>query len=404
MSAVDPSQFNGIVCTLDEWSRSNLSDPDIHCLTRGETVGLTLNVVAASMSLVAIVGMFCRIAWNIYRSPPGKRRLIQEPMDIYMLSLFWANFFQALGTVLGAKWVNDGKTQSGPLCTTQGIIQQLGETNVSLATLVIAVHSFVVVWWGKGTHSLPIASATVGVCWLFVILYIIIGESIHHAQKYEAPSPYWCWIGQDYLKEKISGEYLWFWLCLVVSAVVYIPLHLWSRGNLTIVDDRKWFSFRIHRAVPAEVDTAKTRGKRRSFAMLAYPLVYCVAVLPLSVVRWIGFVNDNRISYQATFAVNFIFELSGLFDVLLFLYARPGLLLFSERDPGTQANDRGRAPSLSGSSTSGMKDRSGDLQMRQADWAGDRGMGRLPQEDVGDWDIEESSLRASLQSQDRESA
>ncbi|KII91648.1 hypothetical protein PLICRDRAFT_51784 [Plicaturopsis crispa FD-325 SS-3] len=352
MAPANLSQFDGSVCTLSEWQRSNAPDALIHCFTRGETVGLTISVLSGSVSLLAVTGILLSIMWNLYTASPGKRRLIQEPMDLYMLSLFAANFLQALGQMLGAKWVNDGKSEVGAFCTSQGVVQQLGEPVVALATLVIAIHSFVAVWWSKGVHSLRVAQSIVAIYWLFAVLFVSVGMVVHRGENYVSPSPYWCWLGPAYLKEKIPGEYLWFWLCLAVSFTVYIPLYLWSRGNITIVDESKWLSCRFHAATNASyIDDDVLRRKRRSYAMLAYPFAYCVAVLPLSIVRWIDFVQEakgrpNGISYQATFGAASVYELSGLFDVLLFLYARPGLLLHSERHPAAASGNRGYAPSL----------------------------------------------------------
>lgn len=80
--------------------------------------------------------------------------------------------------------------------------------------------------------------------------------------------------------------------------------------------------------------------------MFSYPLAYGALVLPLSVVRWIAIFDQKRgvhnpVGYQAHYAVSALFELSGAVDVFLFLYARPGLLLFGERK-GT--SEHGRAP------------------------------------------------------------
>ena len=64
-----------------------------------------------------------------------------------------------------------------------------------------------------------------------------------------------------------------------------------------------------------------------------YPLVYAVSVLPLSVARWIGFVQEsnhgvNQVPAAATFAVGSIFALSGFFNVVLLLKTRPEAELF----------------------------------------------------------------------------
>ncbi|KAG5641950.1 hypothetical protein DXG03_003939 [Asterophora parasitica] len=67
--------------------------------------------------------------------------------------------------------------------------------------------------------------------------------------------------------------------------------------------------------------------------MLAYPIVYCVIILPLSIVRWIGFVQErgggeNTIGAAPTMTVLGIFGLSGAANVVLLLTTRPNSVLF----------------------------------------------------------------------------
>jgi hypothetical protein len=107
---------------------------------------------------------------HIRHAPAGKFNIVREPMDIFMvrllapaqqenlahasqLSLFAADFVQALGAVMDIKWIKDGKVEIGTFCTAQGkslhakqpqlgssncpgVIQQLGETGVAMTTLV----------------------------------------------------------------------------------------------------------------------------------------------------------------------------------------------------------------------------------------------------------------------------
>jgi hypothetical protein len=64
---------------------------------------------------------------------------------------------------------------------------------------------------------------------------------------------------------------------------------------------------------------------RSDIAVHSYPLVFAVVALPLSVVRWsTGFGSAEP---TATFAVEFIYSLSGALNVLLFLFTRSPLLL-----------------------------------------------------------------------------
>jgi len=230
------------------------------------------------------------------------------------------------------QWVKTGKVVVGDFCSAQGIIQQLGETSVAITTLVIALYTFVVVWWRRGMHAVLVAKIIVALIWIFVILMVIIGNAIHDERSlYQSPTPYWCWIGQDYVAWRIWGEYVWFWITLGCSIIVYIPLFLWSRGNLTM-DENSWWRFSIHKSRL----TNPSETRRQSYALIAYPLVYSTLILPLSVVRWIAFVQErgggeNRIPSSATFTVISIYGLSGAFNVILFVVTRPESILFRRR-------------------------------------------------------------------------
>jgi hypothetical protein len=78
----------------------------------------------------------------------------------------------------------------------------------------------------------------------------------------------------------------------------------------------------------------------------SYPIVFAVVALPLSVVRWTtGFGSTTRHMPAATFAVEFIYSLSGALNVGLILLTRSPLLL-----PRGASRDRHRlgvAPSVS---------------------------------------------------------
>lgn len=69
-----------------------------------------------------------------------------------------------------------------------------------------------------------------------------------------------------------------------------------------------------------------------------YPTLYAVCVLPLSVIRWIRFVQEHKygtstVSHAATFAGSTLFNFSGLFNVVLLLKTRPDSGLFGRTIP-----------------------------------------------------------------------
>jgi len=263
--------------------------------------------------------------------------------------------------VLDIKWVNEGKTFVDGYCTAQGGVEQFGEAGSAIMTLVITLHTaftvcrFIPAW----NWSLPVARGVVGLVYLFLTLWVSLGIGLHAGSQddYMTPTPYWCWIGSKYLGQRIAGEYLWLWLTLVTSIVVYVPLFLWKHGNLSFIDGH-WWQPRLHWTPP---ETAQVASQRKtSLSFLAYPVAYAFLVLPLSIIRWVTF-GDASINPPSawTFFAIILFGLTGTANVLLLLYTRPGVLLFTQTEEQvitvntnrTDANG-GRAPSVKmGSST-----------------------------------------------------
>ncbi|KAF8915566.1 hypothetical protein CPB85DRAFT_413173 [Mucidula mucida] len=345
--------LQGMICDPSEYLlQSSLHSSAVHCLTRGQSIGLTIISESGFISLFAVLYVFYIIFGNAYRharTTSGKDwRFIQEPMDVFMLSLFAADFLQALGAVLDIKWINEGVVEVGSFCTAQGVIQQLGETGVAITTMAIAVYTFVLLRWNlpdkvNHGHGIFVSVFVVTAIWLFILVMVIAGNVINGSELYQQPTPYWCWIGGQYQGMRIAGEYAWFWITLGVSLILYVTLFLWSMGNVNF-SATSWWKMAVLRRPNNTEDFAK-RGK--PWDMLAYPIVYSILILPLSIVRWITFNSDSALSGASTSAVTMvvlsIYGLSGFFSVLLLLLTRPDTLLFGRAVPTPV---RGRAPSL----------------------------------------------------------
>jgi len=317
MSAFDG--VHGTVCNAQQYQQSLLTDPHptISCLTHGQTIGLALTAEASFLSLAAVIVIFVLIGRNVLRY--GVWNLLRVPADIYMLSLFVYDILQAMGGILDVRWAHDGVVTVGPYCTAQGVIQQIGQLGVALITLIITVYTFIVALWEVGIRARHFAFGMVALASLFVALWVGIGNGIH--KNLVTPTPYWCWIGPEYKLERLAGEYVWIWITLIASVIMYIPLYFWTKGRLSI-DPEKWYKFRLGHS------DGEYPHRRTALGMLFYPLAYSLMVLPLSVTRWSLF-NHKKVSSAATFFAVSMFNLSGAINVLLFLIVRPQLLLFS---------------------------------------------------------------------------
>ncbi|KZV70683.1 hypothetical protein PENSPDRAFT_579003 [Peniophora sp. CONT] len=339
----------GTTCTAEEYAASLPTKdnpyPNITCLSRGQNIGLAFLVQASFLSLLSVFVIYGLIIRNIQRHRRfGKWSLFRLPTDIYMFALLSLDIIQAMGQVLSIRWAYMGKVETGGYCTTQGLFQQFGEAGVAACTLAITMHTFISVFWRKGVHNRRAALIVVGAILLFCSLFVGIGAGVHNDSDapYITPTPYWCWISARYSGERLGGEYVWLWLALFSSFLVYIPLFLWSEGYLA-VDAISWWRFHLTYRHKLEVHG----GRRRTVAILAYPVTYSLLVCPVSVIRWIGFGLEARgqsIPSVATFISISIFALSGLSNVLLLVTTRPNLLLFGSV-PGVQTDYESSNPS-----------------------------------------------------------
>lgn len=320
MSAFDG--VNGTFCDAQS-QQSFAIDGNSSILTNGQSIGLALIVEASFLSFGAIIVIFSLIVRNVlhYRKtlPNGDWKLLRTPADIYMLSLFVYDILQAVGGILNIRWAHVGIVTTGPYCTAQGIIKQIGELGVALITLILTIHTFTTALWRVGAEARCFAFGIVALTCLFVGLWVGIPNGIH--KDFETPTPYWCWIGPKYDEERLSGEYLWMWIALFATMVMYVPVHLWMKGRLS-VDDEKWYKFHLEKS---EVEYSE---RRATLGILFYPLAYSLVVIPLSVSRWLLFSHKN-VPSAATFFGIIMFNLSGAINVLLFLIVRPHLLLFT---------------------------------------------------------------------------
>lgn len=81
---------------------------------------------------------------NRYRPSSAASRpwhFLRSPVDYYFLSLLISDMVQSISNILHIKWIADGGLTAGTYCTTQGVMKQVGDVGVSLATLVIAGHT-----------------------------------------------------------------------------------------------------------------------------------------------------------------------------------------------------------------------------------------------------------------------
>jgi len=271
-----------------------------------------------------------KIFWRFKHLKTQKLRVFHQPMDLLMFSLLFADVIQAIGGIQNLKWIRDGVAVEGSFCTAQGIIKNIGETGVALSTFAIAVYTLVGVFSKNIISSMKVTLGVLFVIWAFILIIVTIPNVTNH--RYQSPVPHWCWIGKNYVQWRLLAEYIWIWVAFLSSIAIYILLYLWMRGNIAL-GEQTWWRCSFRRMKEADPTTRNIR--RRSLVMLAYPMVYAVIAIPLSVVRWLGFTEEIKTGVNSTraednFAVLALFGLSGFLNVILLLTTRPLSGLFGK--------------------------------------------------------------------------
>ncbi|KZS94082.1 hypothetical protein SISNIDRAFT_57650 [Sistotremastrum niveocremeum HHB9708] len=296
-------------------------------LTPGQRIGLTISVEAALLSLFAVLLVLGSIGVVVCRRRWRHRkgfRLVTGPLDVYVLSLICSDMMQAIGGILNIRWINEGVVKCSSYCDAQGIIQNMGETGSAMATIAIALNTFVVIFFRKQPVKLWAAVLIASSIWGFCVFFPVIGFLVfrHSSSPFLAPTPFWCWIGSHYAGDRIGGEYLWLWIAALESFVLYVPLFFILLQG-TEAGGRKWWQLMFLSNTDSEDEVDDVRAA--SFKMLLFPFTYSVLVVPLSVCRWVLFRHPHAVPSQATFAVYSLFSLMGLVDVLLLINMRRDL-------------------------------------------------------------------------------
>ena len=126
------------------------------------------------------------------------------------------------------------------------------------------------------------------------------------------------------------AEYLWIFIALLTSIVLYALLFFRLRGNIH-VDPQNWKHIRVQLRRDSHTKPSVV-GREAMSVVIWYPICYSIIVLPLVVVRWMTFVPPKgRTASDINFATSIMaitfFGFSGVVSVILILLTRRDLLL-----------------------------------------------------------------------------
>ncbi|KAL0951350.1 hypothetical protein HGRIS_008054 [Hohenbuehelia grisea] len=296
----------------------------------GTRSGLVLIVLSASLSTVAVLCLLSYIAYSAVKLTPGSSRTwtVSTNVHYYFVNLLISDLVQAIGGVMTVRWMKLNGLVEDRYCTAQGILKQVGDVGVAFTSLAIAIHTFSVL--AIRFHApRSVAIIVIALIWVFIALAVGIAWATYKGQEYYGATQYWCWITEDFPRERIALEYFWMWFSAFGNIILYVLLTFFLKGMISFDNHRVHFHA-VGTYFPNEIggpesDVNGRRSRALAWQLLFYPAVYTITVLPVTVVRWLTFYG-HYVPFAATAFASVLFSSSGLLNALLFTLTRPRLL------------------------------------------------------------------------------
>ncbi|KAG0142788.1 hypothetical protein CROQUDRAFT_97158 [Cronartium quercuum f. sp. fusiforme G11] len=310
--------------------------------------GIAIVAVAAQFSFLATSFLILMLSYYRLRiwDPKSKHvicseefcvKFLRSQFAILFFDLLLSDWVQAIGFSLNFAHIGKHTINNSPVCATQGVLIQVGDTSGAFATFLIAVHTFIVLVI-RSPPTTTVLLSLVATKWVVAIVLTLIGPLFFVTDvlgPFYAPAGGWCWISGSYSWARLYLHYIWLFVAGIASAVIY---------GLTFVTLRRRIRSHLRQQSSATTDrsTDMTSMENAARKMLVYPLCYLFLTLPLAIYRIAG-ISGHPWKLDAQLVCGSIFTLAGFVDAIVFCWTRN---LFS-----AISRDRSR-PSISSGSTS----------------------------------------------------
>jgi len=296
--------------------------------TSSERTGLILLAQTSALSASTILGLLSYIAYSAVTIIRGSNRRwrIKGAAEILFLNQLGWDLVQATGGLMNIKWAANGSVQPGAFCVAQGAVKHMSDVGAALSTMTITIYTLKVLCFPKVVEgndergrkkSVRFGLGLVAGIWLFLGLLVGINIAADGSYHFYGPTGWWCWIQSKYSVQRTAADFAFMWIAAVINVVGYIIIFLYLKGYIAT---QGWRIIRPDTRQPISILSVT-----QVYGLLFYPLVYTLAILPLSIARYLSFAH-HRVPFAVTICVDMIYLASGLFNVILFSFTRPFLL------------------------------------------------------------------------------
>ncbi|KAH6894572.1 hypothetical protein B0T10DRAFT_590223 [Thelonectria olida] len=240
---------------------------------------------------------------------------------VLIVNLLLADMHQGVAFFLNAEWLRkDAIVVGTPTCFAQGLFVSLGDLSSSMFITSIAVHTYLSVVKRRRIRQKALYMIIAAV-WVFVyaISFLPIAGTRNGAEfgGFFVRAGSWCWMNKKYENLRLLTHYLFIFISLAVTSLLYINIFLFIRRQ-----DRS-------AAKMTHEDDASQLQLSRNPAFLIYPIIYVLCTLPLAAGRIATMAGANVPLGYFCFAGAMIAS-NGSFDCLLFGTTR-NVIVFASR-------------------------------------------------------------------------
>jgi len=270
--------------------------PGFHPFERSQIAGLTAVNVVAVLSTSALTCVAFRIIYlaiaplffprDTNAPEPREYVFFHTQLGHYAACLLLGNLCTGVAGLIGFQWLHDQGVTDGSLCTSQGIIMQLGNFTSAYFTIVLAVHTFLTLVLRKRQSVVLFGTfATVG--WIGAA--VIAFSPLYYPEPFGplyGTSGIGCGIRGVYPREQFLFHLLPIFATSVVSVILYSLIFLVLRGTLAIRG-----GLRLNLGPRVSDNRMDTGGEYHRFvadisrSMLWFPVAYIVLLIPYAVTR-----------------------------------------------------------------------------------------------------------------------
>ncbi|KAK3938795.1 G protein-coupled glucose receptor regulating Gpa2-domain-containing protein [Diplogelasinospora grovesii] len=282
---------------------------------------------------------------------PRKTKPHPNQFLVLIYSLLLADIHQAAAFLLNAVWVShNGIEVRTSACFAQGWLVSTGDLASSLFITAIAVHTYMALVWNYRPPQRALYLVVVGL-WAFNYLLAILGPAMtdngrEHGGFYVRAAA-WCWVNVKYETYRLVLHYLYIFMSLVLTSILYILIFLSLRRRLVQQSPQSEFPTTTPHARSQSTASA-TAARKPSLAgtaagqaganphssghqtaFLLYPVIYVVCTAPLALGR-IATMAGVKVPTSFFCTAGALIASNGWLDVLLWGMTRHKLLFSSD--------------------------------------------------------------------------